>query len=88
MRTLALYSIYYIIYRVVCDSSSLTSLNNQLYHGEPKFLLSAYNQATNKAYCYVLLGLSQNTPEELSVVEDVFDGGIIVYLPLNSKKGH
>ena len=87
MRTLALNCTYYIIYRVVRDSSSLITLNRQVYPGEPKFLLSAYNQATNKPYGYILLDLNQNTPEDLRVVTDIFDNEITVYLPVNSKKG-
>jgi hypothetical protein len=58
MRTLTLNCTYYIIYRAVCDSRSLMTLNRQIYHGEPKFLLFAYNQATNKPYGYILLDLN------------------------------
>ena len=53
MRTLALNCTYYIIYRVDRDSISLIALNKQIYPGTPKFLLSAYNQATNKPYGYI-----------------------------------
>jgi hypothetical protein len=88
MRTLALSCTYYIIYRVICDSSSLITLNKEIYPGAPKFLLSAYNQATNKAYGYILLDLNQNTPEDLCVATDIFDNEITVYLPMNSKKGY
>ena len=86
MRTLALNCTYYIIYRVVRDSSSLITLNKQIYPGAPKFLLSAYNQATNKPHGYILLDLNQNTPEDLRVVTDIFDNEITVYLPVNTKK--
>ena len=71
MRVLALNCTYCIIYRVIRSSSSLITLNKQIYPGEPKFLLSAYNQATNKPYGYTLIDLNQNTSEDLRVVTDI-----------------
>ena len=88
MRTLALNCTVYIIYRVVRDSSSLITLNKQIYPGAPKFLLSAYTQATSKPYGYILLDLNQSTPEDLRVVTDIFDNEITVYLPVNSRKSY
>ena len=88
MQTLALNCTIYIIYRVVRDSSSLITLNKQIYPGAPKFLLSAYTQATSKPYGYILLDLNQSTPEDLRVVTDIFDNEITVYLPVNTIKGY
>ena len=56
--------------------------------GEPKFLLLEYNQATNKAYGYVLLDFNQSIPEDICVVTDIFDNENTVYLLVNSKKVH
>jgi hypothetical protein len=88
MRTLALNCTCYVIYGVVRDSSSLITLSKQIYPGEPKFLLFAHNQVTNKPCHYILLDLNKNTPEELRVVTDIFDNEITIYIPVNSKKGH
>ena len=88
MRTLALNRTYYIFYRVVGDSSSLITLNKQIYPGAPEFLLSEYNHATNKFYGYILLDLNHNALENLHVVTDIFDSEINLYIPLNSKKVH
>jgi len=87
MRTLAFNCTVYIIYKVVLDSSSLLNLNKQIYPRTKKFLLSAFSQATNKACGYILLDLSQNTPEDLRVVIDIF-GNEIIYFPVKSKKSH
>ena len=38
MRTIVFNCTYYIIYRVASDSSSLITLNQQIYPDEPKFL--------------------------------------------------
>jgi len=61
--TLASNCAYYIIYRVVRDSNSLKTINTKIYPGEPKCLLSAYDQATNIPYGYILFNLNKNTPE-------------------------
>ena len=71
MRTLTLNYTYYIICRVVRVLSSLIALNKHIYSSEPKFLLSAYNEATSKICGYILLHLNQSTPEELGVVTDI-----------------
>jgi hypothetical protein len=80
VQTLALNCTQYILYKVVCDSSSLVTLNKQFYLGQPKFLLSAYNQATSKPYGYIVIYLNQNTPEELHFISNIFDCEITVYL--------
>ena len=64
------------------------TLNKQIYPDEPKFFLSAHNQATNKSYGYIILDLNQNTREDLHVITDNFEKEITVYIPVNSKKGH
>ena len=45
-------------------SSALITSIKQIYPGEPKFLLSEYNQVTNKSYEHILLNLNQNPPRE------------------------
>jgi hypothetical protein len=82
MRILALKCTYYIIYRVVRDSSSLITLNKQTYPGDPKFLLSAYNQTTNKPYGYISLRYTRG----FALSHRYFSHEITVYLPVNSKK--
>ena len=64
------------------------TLNKQIYPDEPKFFLSAHNQATNKSYGYIILDLNQNKREDLRVITGNFENEINVYLPVNSKKGH
>lgn len=88
IRNLALNTTYYIIYRVVRDSSSLITLNKQVFPGKPGFLLSAYNQATARPYGYIILDLNQNTRDDLRVISDIFDKEITAYLPLNSRNSH
>ena len=57
----------------------------QIYPGAPNFLLSAHSQATNNPSGYIQFNLTQDTPEDLRVVTDIFDNEITVYLPVNSK---
>jgi len=70
----------------VHDSSSLITLNKQLYPGGLKFLLSAYNQVTicPRVKFYWISIQDKN----LLVATDIFDHEIIVDLPVNSEKGH
>ena len=85
VRTLALNCTYYVIYRVVRDSSFLITLDILIYPGEPKFLLSVHNQFKNIPFGYILQGLNQNKFDDLRVVTDVFNSKVNVYLPVNSK---
>jgi hypothetical protein len=63
----------------------LLTLNNQINPGAPKFRVSAYSQARNTPYGYVLPDLSLITADDLRVVKDIFDKEITVYLTANSR---
>jgi len=80
MSIVALNCTNYIVYRVVHNLSSLITLSKEIYPGETKFLLSAYNKATNKFRGYIILYLNQNATEELRPVTDIFGNEITTYV--------
>ena len=89
IKTLDLNCTYCILYRVAHDLSSLTTLSKEIYPAEQKCVLSAYNQATNKPYGYILLDINQNKLKDLGVVNDIIDNEITLCQRVNSKKkGH
>ena len=88
-NTWPLNCIYCIIDRVVRDSSSLITLNKQIYPVEPKFLLLAYNQATNKFCGHVLVASQSKHARGFTCSHGYLsDNKITIYLPVNSEKGH
>ena len=84
LRKLALNCTYYIIYRVICNSSSLITYISWW----TKFSTLLINAATNKFYGYFLLDFVQNTQEDLLVVTDIFHKEITLHLPVNSIEGN
>lgn len=71
MRTVSLNAHYMIIFKNPRDASQLQCLGRQLFPGKSKFLVDAYRQATSRPHGYLLLDLTQNTPDSRRVLSDI-----------------
>lgn len=71
MRTISLNSHYMIIFKNPRDSSQIKHLSGQLFPGKNNFLVDAYKQATSRPHGYLLLDLTQSTPENQRVLSDI-----------------
>ena len=81
-RTLALNTHYNILFRNKRDKSQITRLNSQMFPNYPHFLPSAYNQATQKPYGYLVIDLHPETNESLSIQTGIFDDEVpCIYIP-------
>lgn len=71
MRTISLNSHYMILFKNPRDASQIRHLGSQLFPGKNKFLVDAYKQATLRPHGYLLLDLTQSTPENQRVLSDI-----------------
>ena len=66
-RTASVNSHYIVVFKSPRDISQLAILARQMFPQNPKYLLSAYLEATKKGYGYLLLDFRQETPDTLRV---------------------
>ena len=72
MRTVHLNTNYYVIFNSPRDRSQIMNLARQMYPGEGKFVIDAYNDATKRPYGYLLIDVRPNTPEEFRLRTNIF----------------
>ena len=82
MRTITLNAHYIILFKNPRDQTQIHSLARQMFPGNAKFLLSAFNLATQNPFGYLFLDLRQQTPEEIRVRTQILpDEPTIVFQP-------
>ena len=87
-RTSSLNTQYMVLFKNPRDSSQVQVLARQMYPNESKFLVGAYQDATQRPYGYLLLDLRPETPTEFRVRTSIFSGEVVeVYLPTKGIKG-
>ena len=87
-RTSSLNMQYMILFKNPRDTSQVQVLARQMYPNESKFLVGAYQDATQRPYGYLLLDLRPETPTEFRVRTSIFRGDVLqVYLPMKGIKG-
>jgi len=64
MRTISLNSHYIILLKNPRDKTQINTLARQIYPSNTKYLIDSYNGATARAYGYLRLDLSPDTPED------------------------
>ena len=89
MRTVSLNSHYMVLFKNPRDIGQIRTLASQMFPTHPKFLTSAFADATSEKYGYIVLDLHPDTPEELRVRSHIFSNDIpVVYQPPGDyKKG-
>ena len=85
-RTLSRNAAYLIPFKSPRDTRQINFLAYQSYAQNPQLVIDAYNDATNHAYCYLLMDFTQETPDFLRLRAKIFPWQIdnespIVYLP-------
>ena len=71
-RTASLNSHCLIILKNPRDRQQVYTLSRQISPDNPKFILSAYQQATERPHGYLVVNLKQNTPEHLRIRDSIF----------------
>ena len=73
-RTISLNVSYLVLFKNARDRSQIMHLARQMYPGNSKFLIDAYNNATYEPYKYLFLDLKPSTPESLRVRTGILPG--------------
>ena len=87
-REISLNTSYLVVLRNVRDRSQFSFVARQIAPHDPKFLQKAYFDACSKAHGYLLLDLTQETPEDLRFRTNIFPDDEVhyAYVPKNVSK--
>ena len=80
-RTISLNTNYLILFKNPRDKYQVTLLARQMFPGNTKYFLEAFNDATHPAYGYLLIDYKALTPEHLRLRTDILSEHPVVYIP-------
>jgi len=82
LRTARINAHYLVLFKSPSDKSQISSLARQLYPNRCRIFLDAYADATSTPYNYLLVDLTQTTPENYRLRTNIFPGEYqVVYVP-------
>lgn len=89
-RTLSLSTHYFFLMKAPRDKRSIVTFGSQVCPNNSNFFLSAYTQATEKPYSYMLCDMRQETNDMLRYSSNVFEKFPTYYVPshINLADGH
>lgn len=79
LRTCRINAEYLILMKNPSDRLQVQTLARQLFPHRPKYFLEAYADATSSPYEYLLVDLTQSTPDNLRLRAKVFTKNPVVY---------
>ena len=80
-RTSRINSHYLVLLKNPTDKLQIATLSRQLFPENPKFFTSAFKDATEKPFSYLLVDLHQSTPEQYRLRSNIFPNQFqIVYV--------
>ena len=86
-REISLNCSYITLFKNPRDSSQINTLARQIFPGKQRFLQDAYIKATECPHGYLLIDLTQHTPEELRVMTNIFPVQVFHYfIPLPDRE--
>lgn len=84
-RTISLNANYLIIFKNPRDKQQIGVLGRQMYPGEAKFFIEAYQDATKLPYGYLLIDYKAKTPERFRLRTDLLSSNPVVYIQRGRK---
>jgi hypothetical protein len=85
-RTLSLSTHYFFFMKSPRDRRTIITFGSQVCPRNSSFFLSAYDQATEMPYSYLLCDLRQETPELMRYSSDIFNDNPAFYVPAHIYK--
>ena len=81
-RTISLNAHYIALFKNIRDRTQIISLSKQMFPGNVRYMREAYEDATKKAYGYLLVDLKTSTSDEVRLRTRIFPGEhTVVYVP-------
>lgn len=80
-RTISLNANYLTLFKTVRDKNQIMSLAKQMYPGASSYFMQAYNDATARAFGYLLIDFRQTTPDCFRLRTSILSDTPVVYLP-------
>jgi len=81
MRNARINASYLVLYKSPSDKLQIANLARQLYPGKNRFFMDAFEDATSVAYGYLVVDLTQTTPDNLRLRTQIFPSEqLLVYL--------
>ena len=80
-RTRSLNAQYLVLFKNVRDASLIAVLARQMFSSNPKFMISAYENATSMPYGYLFVDMRQETSKDLRLRTSLFfeNGPLTIY---------
>ena len=78
-RTISLNSHYSVVFRNGWDASQFRTMAYQICPSDGQWLVDAFTDATSKTYRYLVLDHHPSTPEDQTVVTNIFSGEQLIY---------
>lgn len=84
-RTSRINSQYIVLMKNPSDKLQVSTLARQIFPENQKYFKESYEDATREAHGYLMLDLSQNTPEHIRLRTNIFPDQqpTVVYTPIN-----
>lgn len=81
MRNVSLNSHYLVLFKNARDKTQVRTIGQQMFPTQPKFLVSAFDDATNRPYGYLVLDMHPSSSDDHRVRTDIFGTNTTVYKP-------
>lgn len=80
-RTISLNTNYIILFKNPRDKNQINLLGRQMYPGNSKYFLEAFNDATSSTYGYLLIDYKAKTPDMFRLRTGLISSQQVVYIP-------
>src|SRR4029434_2367565 len=80
-RTISLNTNYLILFKNPRDNHQVSVLARQMYHGNTKYFMESFKNATEKPHGYLLLDYKTKTPDSFRLRTDLLSEHPVVYVP-------
>lgn len=80
-RTISLNASYLVLFKSSRDKNQIMLLARQMYPGNTKYFLQAFNNATARPFGYLLVDFKAATPDCFRLRSEILSDNSVVYLP-------
>lgn len=78
-KSISLNTQYLFLFKNIRDANQIKVLERQIFPNKKNYLLSAYEQATNTAWGYLMIDLRTNTLDNMRLRSNIFPGELSIF---------